>query len=88
MAEPGVEIVWGAVNRAWRKAGYTELWLQFRPRRSKDVLGAVFDAVEVANHVVADAEWGDDVHTGGIAESDAGPVVYMRRAGHEPGLRM
>lgn len=55
MAEPGVEIVWGSVNRAWRKAGYAELWLQFRPRGSKDVLDAVFDAVEVANQVVEEA---------------------------------
>jgi hypothetical protein len=103
MAEPGVEVVWGSLNKAWRKVGYTELWVQFRPSGSKDVLGAVFDAVEVANQVVADAGWGDDVHTGGISESDAGwgddvhtggisesdagPVVFMRRAGHEPGLR-
>lgn len=87
MPETGVEVVWGSLSSAWRKVGYTELWVQFRPRSSKDVLGAVFDAVEVANQVVEDAGWGDDVHTGGISESDAGPVVFMRRAGHEPGLR-
>jgi hypothetical protein len=87
MAEPGVEIVWGSVTRAWRKSGHTELWLQFRPRGSKNVLGSVYDSVEVANQVVEDAGWGDDVHTSGISESDAGPVVFMRRAGHEPGLR-
>ena len=88
MTEPGVEIVWSAVARAWRKAGYHEFSLQFRPRGSKGVLDAVEAAVEVANHVVEDAGWGNDVHTaGGVSDSDAGPVVFMRRAGHEPGLR-
>ena len=87
MAEPGVDVVWGALNRAWRKAGYSELWLLFRPGGSKDVLDAVYDAAQVANEVVEDAGWGDDVHTGTISESDVGPVVLLRRAGHEPGLR-
>jgi hypothetical protein len=88
MAEPGVEIAWGAVSRAWRKADHAELWLQFRPRGSKDALDAVEAAVVVADHAVEDAGWGEDVHTtGGASDSDAGPVVLMRRAGHEPGLR-
>jgi hypothetical protein len=88
MAEPGVEIAWGAVSRAWRKADYAELWLQFRPRGSKDALDAVEAAVVVADQVVEDAGWGEDVHTtGGVSDSDAGPVVLLRRAGHEPGLR-
>lgn len=88
MAEPGVEVVWGAVSRAWRKADYSELWVQFRPRGSKDVLDAVDAAVQVADQVVEDAGWGEDVHTtGGASDSDAGPVVLLRRAGHEQGLR-
>jgi hypothetical protein len=61
--------------------------VQFRPRGSKDVLDEVLDAARVANQVVEDAGWGADVHTGGISESDAGAVVLLRRAGHEPGLR-
>ena len=88
MAEAGVEVVWGAVSRAWRKADYTELWVQFRPRGAKDVLEAVEAAVQVADQVIEDAGWGEDVHTtGGASDSDAGPVVLLRRAGHEPGLR-
>ncbi|MBE3073620.1 MAG: hypothetical protein IMZ75_01535 [Actinobacteria bacterium] len=61
MAEPDVDVVWGSLSRAWRKAGYEELWLQFRPRGSKDVLEAVEAAVQVANQVVEDAGWGDEV---------------------------
>jgi hypothetical protein len=88
MAEAGVEVVWGALNNAWRKAGYTELWVQFRPRGVKDVFDSVDEAIGVADQVVEDAGWGDDVHTsGGVSDSDAGPVVFLRRAGHEPGLR-
>jgi hypothetical protein len=88
MPETGVEVVWGALNKAWRKADYAELWLQFRPRGAKDVLDAVQAAVQVADQVVEDAGWGEDVHTtGGVSDSDAGPVVLLRRAGHEPGLR-
>ena len=88
MAEAGVEVVWGAVSRAWRKADYTELWVQFRPRGAGDVLEAVEAAIQVADQVIEDAGWGEDVHTtGGASDSDAGPVVLLRRAGHEPGLR-
>lgn len=88
MPETGVEVVWGALNKAWRKAEYEELWVQFRPRGSKDVLDAVEAAVQIADQVVEDAGWGEDVHTtGGVSDSDAGPVVLLRRAGHEPGLR-
>jgi len=88
MAQQSVEVVWSALSRAWRKADYTELWLQFRPRGAKDVSDAVEAAVQVADQVVEDAGWGDDVHTtGGVSDSDAGPVVLLRRVGHEPGLR-
>jgi hypothetical protein len=65
MPEPGVEVVWGALSKAWRKAQYEELWLQFRPRGSKDAFDAVEAAVEVANQEVEDAGWGDVVFTGG-----------------------
>lgn len=64
MPEPGVEVVWGALSKAWRKAQYEELWLQFRPRGSKDVFDAVGAAVQVANQAVEDAGWGDVVFTG------------------------
>jgi hypothetical protein len=87
MPEPGVEVVWGALSRAWRKAQYEELWLQFRPRGSKDVFNAVAAAIQVANQEVEDAGWGDEVFTEGLSDSDAGPVAMMSRAGPEEGVR-
>ncbi|MGO4804140.1 hypothetical protein AB4089_03330 [Arthrobacter sp. 2MCAF15] len=87
MPEPGVEVVWGALERAWRKAEYEELWLQFRPRGSKDVFDAVEASVQAANQDVEDAGWGDDVFTEGVSDSDAGPVALMSRAGPEEGVR-
>jgi hypothetical protein len=88
LPEPGVEVVWGALSRALRKAQYEELWLQFRPRGSKDVFDAVAAAVEVANQEVEDAGWGDDVFTGGVSDSDAGPVAFMSRAKSKEGVRV
>lgn len=88
MPEPGVEIVWGALKRAWRKAEYEELWLQFRPRGSKDVFDAVEAAVQAANEKVDDAEWGGEVFAEGVSDSDAGPVALMSRAGPEEGVRL
>ena len=87
MPEPGVEVVWGALSRAWQKAQYEELWLQFRPRGSKDVFDAVKAAVRAANQDVEDAGWGDEVFTAGVSDSDAGPVALMSRAGPEEGVR-
>jgi hypothetical protein len=87
MPEPGVEVVWGALSRTWRKAQYEELWLQFRPSGSKDVFDAVEVAVQVANQEVDDAGWGDAVFTEGVSDSDAGPVALMSRAGPEEGVR-
>ena len=87
MAEQGVEVVWSALNKAWRKAEYEELWLQFRPRGSKDVLDAFGAAVEVANQIVEDAGGGDDAFTEGLSDSDAGPVALMSRTGPEPAVR-
>jgi hypothetical protein len=88
MPEPGVEVVWGALSKAWRKAQYEELWLQFRPRGSKDVFDAVQAAVQVANQEVEDAGgWGGEVFTEGVSDSDAGPVALMSRAGPEEGVR-
>ncbi|QCB97184.1 hypothetical protein E5206_09780 [Arthrobacter sp. PAMC25564] len=87
MPEPGVEVVWGALERALRKAGHDELWLQFRPRGSKDVFDAVQAAVQVANQEVEDAGWGDEVFTEGVSDSDAGPVALMSRVGTEEGVR-
>ncbi|WP_427004233.1 hypothetical protein [Pseudarthrobacter sp. H2] len=87
MPEPGVEVVWGALSKAWRKAQYEELWLQFRPSGSKDVFDAVDAAVQVANQEVEDAGWGDEVFTEGVSDSDAGPVALMGRAGPEEGVR-
>lgn len=87
MPEPGVEVVWSALSRAWRKAEYEELWLQFRPRGSKDVFDAVEAAVQVANQEVEDAGWGGEVFTGGVSDSDAGPVALMSRTGPEQGVR-
>lgn len=87
MPEPGVEVVWSALNRTWRKAQYEELWLQFRPRGSKDVLAAVQAAVAVANQKAEDAGWGDVVFTQAVSDSDAGPVALMSRAGPEQGVR-
>jgi hypothetical protein len=87
MPEPGVEVVWGALSKAWRKAQYEELCLQFRPRGSKDVFDAVQAAVQVANQEVEDAGWGDVVFAGGVSDSDAGPVALMSRAGPEEGVR-
>ncbi|QCB97336.1 hypothetical protein E5206_10700 [Arthrobacter sp. PAMC25564] len=87
MPESGVEVVWGALSNAWRKAQYEELWLQFRPRGSKDVFDAVRAAVEVANQAVEDAGWGAEVFTEGVSDSDAGPAALMSRAGPEEGVR-
>ncbi len=87
MPEPGVEVVWRALAGAWRKAEYEELWLQFRPRGSKDVLEAVEAAVRVANQEAADAGWSDDAFTEGVSDSDAGPVALMSRTGAEQGVR-
>jgi hypothetical protein len=87
MPEPGVEVVWDALSKAWRKAQYEELWLQFRPNGPKDVFDAVAAAVQVANQEVDDAGWGDVVFTGGVSDSDAGPVALMSRAGPEEGVR-
>ncbi|QCB97185.1 hypothetical protein E5206_09785 [Arthrobacter sp. PAMC25564] len=87
MPEPSVEVVWGALSRAWRKAQYEELWLQFRPRGSKDAFDAVAAAVQVANQEVEDAGWGAEVFTGGLSDSDAGPVALMSRAGPKEGVR-
>ena len=87
MPEPGVDVVWGALSRAWRKAEYEELWLQFRPRGSKDVFDAVRAAVEVANQEVEDAGWGAEVFAEGVSDSDAGPAALMSRAGPEEGVR-
>jgi len=87
MAEPGVGVAWDALSRHLRRSGYTELWLQFRPRGSKDVLAAVEAAVEVANQVVKDARWGDEVFTEWVADSSTGPVAWMNRARTEDGVR-
>jgi len=87
MAASGVEVVWPALSRAWRKAEYEELWLQFRPRGSKDVFAAVQAAVDVANQAMEDAGWGDVVFAEGVSDSDAGPVALMSRAGPEDGVR-
>lgn len=88
MAKARVEVMWEALNRAWRNGEHEELWVQFRPRGADDVFEAVEEAIGVADQVVEDAGWGDDVHTsGGVSDSDGGPVVYLRRAGHEAGLR-
>jgi hypothetical protein len=87
MAEPGVEVAWDALNRHLRRSRYTELWWQFRPRGSKDVLAAVEAAVEVANQVVKDAGWGDEVFTDWVADSSTGPVAWMSRARPEEGVR-
>lgn len=82
-----VEVVWTSLSKAWRKAQHEELWLQFRPRGSKDVFEEVEAAVQVANQSVTDAGW-DDVFTGGVSDSDAGPVALMSRAGSEEGVRL
>lgn len=82
-----VDIVWSSLSRAWRKAQYEELWLQFRPRGSKDVLEAVEAAVQVANQEVDDAGWGGEVFVEGVYGSDSGPVALMSRAGPEEGVR-
>jgi hypothetical protein len=87
MSEPGVEIMWSALKRAWRNAGGDELWLQFRPRGSKDVFAAVEAAVQTANKSVEDAGWGEHVFGEGVSDSDAGPVALMSRAGPEEGVR-
>jgi hypothetical protein len=87
MPEPGVEVVWGALERALRKAGHDELWLQFRPHGSKDVFDAVQAAVQVANQEVEDAGWGSEVFTEGVSDSDAGPMALMSRVGTEEGVR-
>lgn len=87
MSEPGVEVVWSALARAWRKAEGEELWLQFRPRGSKDVFDAVDAAVDVANQSVEDAGWGADVFVEGLSDCDAGPAALMSRAGPEDGVR-
>jgi len=87
MATSGVEVVWPALSRAWRKAEYEELWLQFRPRGAKDVFAAVQAAVDVANQAMEDAGWGDVVFAEGVSDSDAGPVALMSRAGPEDGVR-
>ena len=81
-----VEVVWTSLSKAWRKAQYEELWLQFRPRGSKDVFEAVEAAVQVANQAVLDSGW-DDVFTEGVSDSVAGPVALMSRAGREEGVR-
>lgn len=80
--------MWGALKRAWRKAQYEELWLQFRPRGSNDVFGAVEAAVQTANQKVDDAGWGGEVFAEGVSDSDAGPVALMSRAGPEQGVRL
>lgn len=82
-----VEVIWTALSKAWRKAQYEELWLQFRPRGSKDVFESVEAAVQMANQTVDDAGWGHDVFTAGVSDSDAGPVALMSRAGTEEGVR-
>jgi hypothetical protein len=87
MAEHGVEVAWPALSRAWRKAEYEELWLQFRPRGSKDVFDAFGAAVEVANQSVENAGCGDLVYTEGVSDSDTGPVALMSRAAPEEGVR-
>jgi hypothetical protein len=87
MPEPGVEVVWGALSKALRKAQYEELWLQFRPVGSKDVFDAVEAAVEVANQEVEGAGWGAEVFTEGVSDSDAGPAALMSRAASEEGVR-
>lgn len=48
-----------ALSRAWLKAQYEELGLQFRPRGSKDVFDAVEAAVRVEKQVVEDAGQGE-----------------------------
>ena len=63
------------------------MWLQFRPRGAKDVLAAVEAAVEVANQVVKDAEWGDEVFTEWVADTSTGPVAWMSRCRPEEGVR-
>jgi hypothetical protein len=88
MAEPGVEIAWEALNRQLRGSEYTELWLQFRPSGSKDVLGAFEAAVAFANQVVKDAGCVDEVFTEWVADSPTGPVAWMSRARTEDGVRV
>jgi hypothetical protein len=89
MSEPGVEIAWPALKRAWRKAEYEELWLQFRPSGGDDAIEDVVAAIEAANRRVDDAGWGEEVFAGSdsVSGADAGPVALMSRAGPEPGVR-
>jgi hypothetical protein len=87
MAEHGVGVAWDALSRYLRRSGYTELWLQFRPIGAKDVLAAVEAAVEVANQVVKDAGWGDEVFTEWVADSSTGPVAWMSTCRQEDGVR-
>ena len=87
MAEAGVEIAWESLNRHLLRSEYTELWLQFQPSGSKDVLGAVEAAVAAANQAVKDAGCGDEVFTEWVADSATGPVAWMSRARTEDGVR-
>lgn len=85
MAGDGVEIVRSALTRAWRRAEYEEIWLQFRCREA-GVLADVEAAVEVANTTVDEAGWGGEVFAQAVSESEAGPVALMSRAGPEEGV--
>lgn len=87
MEHSGVGVAWDALSPRLRRSGFTELWLQFRPRGSKDVLSAVEAAVEAANQVVKDAGWGDEVFTEWVADSSTGPVAWMSRCRPEEGVR-
>lgn len=88
---PGVAVAWPAIERAWRKAEFEEIWLHFRPRGrgvgTDNVLADVEAAVAAANAVVDRAGWGAEVFAEGVSDSEAGPAVLMSRAGPEPGVR-
>lgn len=87
MPTRSVNVVWPALEKAWRKTDYQEIWLQFRPRgAASDVFDDVEAAVAAANEQVEQAGWGDGVFTEGVSDSEAGPVALMSRAGLEAGV--
>lgn len=87
MAGTGVQVATAALLRAWRKADYGDLWLQFTPRGDDDVASQVGDALEAANDAfdLSDPET-PDVYAEGPWLAPLGPPLYqivISRSGYE-----
>ena len=95
MADGRVELGVEGLLQAWKRSGYTELWVRFVPRPAADaadVAAEVFAAMEAANGLFDedDEQAGNFAFAEGPFEAPVGPRAYLAcvsRTGYEPAVR-